>query len=73
MFKKTQKALFIETSSCKMLIIIEKEGDIWKSGETTVFFFSLLRSLCSVLVIYFLLACWSAGSAISSGLVVPML
>ncbi|XP_020629537.1 chloride channel protein C-like [Orbicella faveolata] len=30
-------------------------------------------SLCSVLVIYFLLACWSAGSAISSGLVVPML
>ncbi|XP_022809140.1 chloride channel protein A-like [Stylophora pistillata] len=30
-------------------------------------------SLCSVLVIYFLLACWSAGTAISSGLVVPML
>ncbi|XP_073241792.1 chloride channel protein C-like [Porites lutea] len=30
-------------------------------------------SLFSVLVIYFLLACWSAGTAISSGLVVPML
>ncbi|CAH3018540.1 unnamed protein product [Porites evermanni] len=30
-------------------------------------------SLFTVLVIYFLLACWSAGTAISSGLVVPML
>lgn len=30
-------------------------------------------ALFTVLVIYFLLACWSAGTAISSGLVVPML
>ncbi|XP_048583909.1 chloride channel protein D [Nematostella vectensis] len=30
-------------------------------------------SLFTVLIVYFLLACWSAGSAISSGLVVPML
>ncbi|XP_031558101.1 chloride channel protein D-like isoform X2 [Actinia tenebrosa] len=30
-------------------------------------------SLFTVLVVYFLLACWSAGSAVSSGLVVPML
>ena len=36
-------------------------------------FVSFFRSLFTVLVIYFLLACWSAGTAISSGLVVPML
>ena len=30
-------------------------------------------SLVTALVFYFLLACWSAGTAISSGLVVPML
>ncbi|XP_074627638.1 chloride channel protein C-like [Acropora palmata] len=30
-------------------------------------------SLFTVLVVYFLLACWAAGTAISSGLVVPML
>ncbi|KXJ16127.1 chloride channel protein D [Exaiptasia diaphana] len=30
-------------------------------------------ALFTVLAVYFLLACWSAGSAVSSGLVVPML
>ena len=30
-------------------------------------------ALCTVLAIYFPLACWTAGVAISSGLVVPML
>ncbi|XP_064648875.1 H(+)/Cl(-) exchange transporter 7-like isoform X2 [Lineus longissimus] len=30
-------------------------------------------SLIAVLIIYFLLACWAAGSSVSSGIVVPML
>ncbi len=30
-------------------------------------------TLCTVLPIYFLMACWAAGTSISSGLVVPML
>lgn len=45
--------------------------------ESVIFFFFLLifffSSLFTVLVVYFLLACWVAGTAISSGLVVPML
>jgi len=32
-----------------------------------------IPSLITVLIIYYILACWAAGTAISSGLVVPML
>ena len=35
--------------------------------------FVLFSPLLTVLVVYFILACWAAGTAISSGLVVPML
>ncbi|XP_053916136.1 chloride channel protein C-like isoform X2 [Cuculus canorus] len=31
------------------------------------------RSLCTALAFYFILSCWTAGSAVASGLVIPML
>ena len=54
------------------MIEVFNNKQIWTviNGFCLFFFF---RSLFTVLVIYFLLACWSAGTAISSGLVVPML
>ncbi|KFV10616.1 Chloride channel protein D, partial [Tauraco erythrolophus] len=30
-------------------------------------------SLCTALAFYFILSCWTAGSAVASGLVIPML
>ena len=44
---------------------------LWRVYITSVHM--LFSPLLTVLVVYFFLACWAAGTAISSGLVVPML
>ncbi|NXI35960.1 CLCB protein, partial [Galbula dea] len=59
-------------SAAALLVENGKEGItyLFKRGTHEEFGYT---SLCAALAFYFLLSCWTAGSAVASGLVIPML
>ena len=74
--------IYLEDSFCRNASQYNEASTLlYRSGEETIEHLFLRKSpnmfgmsaLMTLFVIYFPLACWSAGSAVSSGLVVPML
>ncbi|NWS39548.1 CLCB protein, partial [Probosciger aterrimus] len=59
-------------SAAALLVENGKQGItyLFKRGTHEEFGYS---SLCTALAFYFILSCWTAGSAVASGLVIPML
>ncbi|NXV10838.1 CLCB protein, partial [Cepphus grylle] len=59
-------------SSAALLVENGKQGItyLFKRGTHEEFGYA---SLCTALAFYFILSCWTAGSAVASGLVIPML
>ncbi|NXD72001.1 CLCB protein, partial [Eolophus roseicapillus] len=59
-------------SAAALLVENGKQGIMYlfKRGTHEEFGYS---SLCTALAFYFILSCWTAGSAVASGLVIPML
>ncbi|NXN24083.1 CLCB protein, partial [Nycticryphes semicollaris] len=64
--------LFLCVAAAALLMENGKQGItyLFKRGTHEEFGYT---SLCSALAFYFILSCWTAGSAVSSGLVIPML
>ncbi|NXS74565.1 CLCB protein, partial [Pandion haliaetus] len=64
--------LFLCVAAAALLVENGKQGItyLFKRGTHEEFGFT---SLCTALAFYFILSCWTAGSAVASGLVIPML
>ncbi|KAF1526244.1 Chloride channel protein B, partial [Eudyptula albosignata] len=64
--------LFLCVAAAALLVENGKRGItyLFKRGTHEEFGYA---SLCTALAFYFILSCWTAGSAVASGLVIPML
>ncbi|NXJ61035.1 CLCB protein, partial [Rostratula benghalensis] len=64
--------LFLCVAAATLLMENGKQGItyLFKRGTHEEFGYT---SLCTALAFYFILSCWTAGSAVASGLVIPML
>ncbi|NWX41700.1 CLCB protein, partial [Steatornis caripensis] len=64
--------LFLCVAAAALLVENAKRGItyLFKRGTHEEFGYT---SLCTALAVYFVLSCWTAGSAVASGLVIPML
>ncbi|NWY56008.1 CLCB protein, partial [Chionis minor] len=64
--------LFLSVAAAALLAENGKQGItyLFKRGTHEEFGYT---SLCTALALYFILSCWTAGSAVASGLVIPML
>ncbi|NXX82833.1 CLCB protein, partial [Urocolius indicus] len=64
--------LFLCVAAAALLVENGKQGItyLFKRGTHEEFGYT---SLCTALAFYFILSCWTAGSAVASGLVIPML
>ncbi|NWQ74799.1 CLCB protein, partial [Columbina picui] len=64
--------LFLCVAAAALLVENGKRGItyLFKRGTHEEFGYT---SLCTALAFYFILSCWTAGSAVASGLVIPML
>ncbi|NXG39089.1 CLCB protein, partial [Dromaius novaehollandiae] len=64
--------LFLCPAAAALLVENGKQGItyLFKRGTPGEFGYA---SLCTTLAFYFILSCWTAGSAVASGLVIPML
>ncbi|OXB75113.1 UNVERIFIED_CONTAM: hypothetical protein H355_003191 [Colinus virginianus] len=64
--------LFLCVAAAALLVENGKQGIayLFKRGTHEEFGYT---SLCTALAFYFVLSCWTAGSAVASGLVIPML
>ncbi|NXK48880.1 CLCB protein, partial [Chauna torquata] len=62
----------VQGSAAALLVENGKQGItyLFKRGTHEEFGYT---SLCTALAFYFILSCWTAGSAVASGLVIPML
>ncbi|NXG80372.1 CLCB protein, partial [Baryphthengus martii] len=68
----TSPHLFLCVAAAALLVESGKQGIayLFKRGTHEEFGYT---SLCTALAFYFVLSCWTAGSAVASGLVIPML
>ncbi|NXT56143.1 CLCB protein, partial [Pluvianellus socialis] len=64
--------LFLSVAAAALLAENGKQGItyLFKRGTHEEFGYT---SLCTALAFYFILSCWTAGSAVASGLVIPLL
>ncbi|NXU76201.1 CLCB protein, partial [Oreotrochilus melanogaster] len=71
-FSHTRLCSSEQGSAAALLVESGKEGItyLFKRGTHEEFGYT---SLCTALAFYFILSCWTAGSAVASGLVIPML